>query len=256
MRWSMYLADFDYRITYIRGEDNTAADALSRMPDAMPNACLAACAMAHTRNAPKTPVAGILNIATDQSLLDAIITGYKTDDFAKQLTKDIDMGSIKGATLTDQLLYVGCRLVIPQNLQVHELLYNLTHDMLSHFGFDKSYESLCDSYYWLNMCRDLEKAYIPLCSECQCNKTRTSKPTGPLHPLPVPDHRFDTVTLDFIGPLPKEDGKDTILTMTDILGTDICITGTHSTYTAAQVAIVLFDEWYCENGLMLHFISD
>ena len=29
MCWSMYLADFDYEIKYIRGEDNTAADALS-----------------------------------------------------------------------------------------------------------------------------------------------------------------------------------------------------------------------------------
>ena len=29
MRWSMYLVDFDYSITYIHGELNTAADALS-----------------------------------------------------------------------------------------------------------------------------------------------------------------------------------------------------------------------------------
>jgi hypothetical protein len=226
------------------------------MPDAMPNTCLAACVMAHTHNAPKTLVAGILNIATDQSLLDAIIAGYKTDDFAKQLTKGIDMGSIEGATLTDQPLYVGHHLVIPQDLQVCELLYNLAHDTLSHFGFDKSYESLCDSCYWLNICWDLEKAYIPSCSEYQHNKTHTSKPTGPLHPLPVPDDRFDTVALDFIGPLHEEDGKDTILTMTDLLGADIHITGTHSTYTPAQVAVVLFDKWYCENGLMLHLISD
>ena len=210
MRWSMYLADFDYSIIYIRGEDNTAADALSRMPDAAPDACLAACAIAYTRNAPATHAAGILNITTDQSLLDAIITGYETDDFAKQLTKDIGMGSIEGATLTDKLLYVGRRLVIPQDLKVRELLYHLAHDTLGHFGFDKSYESLRGSYYWPNMRRDLEKAYIPSCTECQRNKNRTSKPTGPLHPLPVPDNRFDTVALDFIGPLPEEHGKDII----------------------------------------------
>ena len=256
MRWSMYLTDFDYEITYIRGEDNTAANALSRMPDTTPDACLAACAIAYTCNAPTTHAGGILNIATDQSLLDTIITGYKTDDFTKQLTKDIDMGSIEGATLTNKLLYVGRRLVIPQDLKVHELLYNLVHDTLGHFGFDKSYDSLCSSYYWLNMHRDLEKAHIPSCSECQRNKNCTSKPTGPLHPLPVLDHCFDTITLDFIGPLPEEDGKDTILTMTDLLGADICITGTHSTYTAAQVTVVLFDKWYCENGLMLHLVSD
>ena len=62
--------------------------------------------------------------------------------------------------------------------------------------------------------------------------------------------------LDFIGTLPEEHGKDTILTMADLLGTDIHIAATHSMYTAAQVAVILFDEWYCENGLMLHLISD
>jgi hypothetical protein len=81
---------------------------------------------------------------------------------------------------------------------------------------------------------------------------QTLKPTSPLHPLPVPDNQFDTVALDFIGPLPEEDGNATILTMTDLLGADIHIAGTHSTYTAAQIAIVLFNEWYCENSLMLH----
>jgi hypothetical protein len=106
------------------------------------------------------------------------------------------------------------------------------------------------------MRRDLENAYIPSCTKCQRNKTQTLKPTGPLHPLPVPDDRFDSVTLDFIGPLPEENGKDTILIMTDPLGADICIAGTHSSYTAAQVAMVLFNKWYCENGLMLNQVSD
>ena len=88
---------------------------------------------------------GILNITADQSLLDTIITGYETDNFAMQLAKDISMGSIKGATLTDKLLYVWCQLVIPQDLHICKLLYNLTHDTLGHFGFDKSYKSLWGS---------------------------------------------------------------------------------------------------------------
>jgi hypothetical protein len=64
------------------------------------------------------------------------------------------------------------------------------------------------------------------------------------------------VALDFVGPLPEEDGCDTILTITDALGADIRLIPTHSTYTAAQVATVLFDEWYCDNGLMTNLISD
>ena len=158
----MYMADFDYKITYIHSKENTC-------------------------NTPATHAAGILNITADQSLLDAIITSYETNSFAKQLMKDIDMGSIKGATFTNKLLYVGCQLVIPQNLKVHKLLYNLAHDTLGHFSFDKSYKSICGSYYWPNMNQDLENAYIQSCTECQQNKNWTLKPTGPLHLLPVPD---------------------------------------------------------------------
>ena len=99
-----------------------ATDALSCMPDVAPNTCLTACAMAYAWHAPTSPAVGILSITANQSLLDAIIIGYETDDFAKQLTKDISMGSIEGATLTDKLLYVGHRLVIPQNLHICELL--------------------------------------------------------------------------------------------------------------------------------------
>jgi hypothetical protein len=36
----------------------------------------------------------------------------------------------------------------------------------------------------------------------------------------------------------EEDGKDTILTMTDIVGTDIHITGTHSMYTTPWYSLM------------------
>ena len=257
-RWSMLMADFDYEIIYIRGEDNSAADALSRMPDEEPSAAFAACALARTRSPHPNPLlsAATLTVSADESLLTSIKDNYATDNFCKQLLEGIRAGSITGAHEENGLLYVGGRLVIPRELKVRELLYHLAHDTLGHFGFDKSYESLRNSYYWPNMRRDLEVAYIPSCSECQRNKDRTTRPTGPLHPLPVPDNRFDSVALDFIGPLPEEDGKDTILTMTDNLGADIQLIPIHSSYTAEQVAATFFDEWYCENGLMRHLISD
>jgi hypothetical protein len=41
------------------------------------------------------------------------------------------------------------------------------------------------------------------------------KPIGPLHPLPVPDGCCDSVAMDFIGLLPKDNGYDMILTSMD-----------------------------------------
>lgn len=106
------------------------------------------------------------------------------------------------------------------------------------------------------MCKDLEDVYVPSCKQCQRNKNHTSKPPGPLHPLPVPDARFDSVAIDFIGPLPPDDGYDSIITMTDQLGADLCIVPSHTTLTAKQFAIIFFDHWYCENGLPTNIVSD
>jgi len=77
-----------------------------------------------------------------------------------------------------------------------------------------------------------------------------------LHPLPVPDARGDSVAIDFIGPLPVDEGFDMIVTLTDGLGADIRILPCHSTASAEDVAHIFFDNWYCDNGLPLDIVSD
>jgi hypothetical protein len=106
------------------------------------------------------------------------------------------------------------------------------------------------------MRRDLEKAYIPSCTDCLRNKSSTCKPTGPLHPLPIPDERGNSVAINFIGPLPMDEGHDCILTMTGRLGSDIRIIPTNTTITAEDLALIFFEHWYCEDGLPCDIISD
>lgn len=127
---------------------------------------------------------------------------------------------------------------------------------LGHFGAEKSYETLRHSYYWPNMRKHLETAYVPSCPDCQRNKSRTNKPFGPLHPLPIPEQRGDSFAIDFIGPLPKDKGFDSIITITDRLNSDIQIIPTTVNLTAEKLANLFFDKWYCENGLPLEIISD
>jgi len=103
---------------------------------------------------------------------------------------------------------------------------------------------------------DLESLYIPTCIECQRAKGRTTKPTGPLHPLPVPDQRGDSIAIDFVGPCPLDDGFDGLVTITDRLGADIRIAPTHMDITAEHFVARFFDLWYCENGLPLNIVSD
>ena len=107
-----------------------------------------------------------------------------------------------------------------------------------------------------HMHRNLEAAYVPGCAECQRNKSSTMKPTGPLHPLPVPDQRGDSFVINFVGPLPEDEGHNMIVTFTDRLGTDVRIIPCNATLTAEELAVVFFNEWYCENVLPLEIISD
>jgi hypothetical protein len=87
-------------------------------------------------------------------------------------------------------------------------------------------------------------------------KAPTTKPTGPLHPLPIPDVRGDSIAIDFMGPCPCDNGFDCIVTITDRLGSDIRIAPTHMDISAERFATQFFDLWYCENGLRLNIISD
>ena len=200
------------------------------------------------------PIAATLLIHLNSSLIESIKAGYKDDPFC--LKTSHAHKSIDGIEWKHGLLYIGNCLVIPHVGTLREDRFRLAHDTLGHFGFEKSYNSLRDSYYWPNMRTDLQQAYIPACVDCQQDKGHTTKPVSPLHPLPIPEQRGDSIGIDFIGPCPLDDGFDVIVTITDWLGADIHITPTHMDITAEKFAAQFFDLWYCKNGLPLDIVSD
>ncbi|KAJ8497106.1 hypothetical protein ONZ45_g12185 [Pleurotus djamor] len=234
LRWQEFLADYDFEIRYIRGEDNTVADALSRtFVDDTP-LCAAA-----------------LQVHPDEELTRRIIAGYAKDPWCAKLASA--SSGMQGVSCRNGLFFIKDRLVIPRDPLVREWIFQLAHDALGHFGTAKSYSA---SFYWPNMRTDLETAYIPGCLDCQRNKSSTHKASGPLHPLPVPDDRFTSVAIDFVGPLPEDDGYDYLCTMTGRLGEDIRLVPCKSTITAEEFGVVFFDSWFCNNGLPADIVSD
>ena len=124
----------------------------------------------------RSGVSATFAISTDTSILCAIMDGYSSDPFAQKLSKT----DVPGVKLVNGLWYFGSCLLIPRVGDIREQLYHLAHDTLGHFGSDKSYANLKGDYYWPNMRRDLENAYIPSSADCQWNKSPTTKLPGPL----------------------------------------------------------------------------
>ena len=195
-----------------------------------------------------------IRFSIDDDTIVRLWNGYEADPWCDKL-----VSASKGMSKLchkDGLWFLNDRLIIPAKCGVREQIFRLAHDMLGHFGFHKTYENIRNSYYWPGMRTDLEKGYIPSCVDCQRNKSSTKPPVGPLHPLPIPDGRCDSISMNFIGPLPTDESHDCILTITDRLGSEVRVIPMSINLTAHQLAVLFFDNWYCENGLPMDIISD
>ena len=282
-RWMETLSIYDCKFVYVKGQDNTMADALSRYPSTQTTSDIKAQTLAHhpsfnfdynkiillnREKSSSTPLTSIASLSSSEPTVPKTITtftidddtvnklraGYKTDTWCQKLISA--SRGMPNLLVKDGLWFLGERLIIPADCGIREQIFRLAHDNLGHFGFHKTYESIQNSYFWPNMRKDLEEGYIPSCVDCSRDKSATSKPSGPLHPLPVPDERCQSISMDFIGPLPLDQGFDCILTITDRLGSDIRIIPTSTKLTAKELAVLFFDNWYCENGLPVDIISD
>jgi hypothetical protein len=129
-RWAEYLAHFNLTISYLKGEENTGADALSHLhvEDELITTSTAAA------------VTSALQISIDNSFKSDIVTGYVNDPFCKKLLALV--GSLPGLEQCNGLLFVTGSLIIPRVNPLQEHLFHLAHDTSGHFGSNKTYATL------------------------------------------------------------------------------------------------------------------
>ncbi|KAJ9522386.1 hypothetical protein QJQ45_008324 [Haematococcus lacustris] len=132
------------------------------------------------------------------------------------------------------------------------------HDVptAGHLGRDKTYLRLSRLVYWPRMAAAVHD-YIRTCTHCQRNKSSTTKPFGLLQPLPVPQHRWEQVSMDLITQLPVTSaGHDAIVVFVDKLTKMIHTVPTTTTVSAPELAQLFFDSVFKYHGLPKVIISD
>jgi hypothetical protein len=153
--------------------------------------------------------------------------------------------------IPDRVLYKGRAL--------REIIISEAHSLLAHLGSLKTLTYLKDHVWWKSMAEDV-KRYCESCTTCARSKPTNQKPFGLLNPLEVPTYPWESIGIDFVGPLPESkdrDGKYNAITVViDLLTAMVHLIPSCINYKAAQVAELVFAEIYKHHSLPRSIVSD
>lgn len=116
----------------------------------------------------------------------------------------------KNFTIGNRVLYQiseGKRLLcIPkgkhQRCSICEIVIAEVHGILAYLGHRKTLAYLKDHVWWKTMVNDTQK-YCESCMTCSRIKPSNQKPYGLLNPLNLLNIPWDSIRIDFVGPLPE-----------------------------------------------------
>jgi hypothetical protein len=119
--------------------------------------------------------------------------------------------------IDDIIYYKGRIFLVPESLFKVKVLQAF-HDspLAGHQGFIKTYRQVRERFAWKGMKEDVMH-HVRECTTFQENKDEHTHPTGLLQPLPIPEHKWESISMDFITGLPKTQGKDCIFVVVDRL---------------------------------------
>src|ERR1700735_229860 len=91
---------------------------------------------------------------------------------------------------------------------------------------------------------------------CMRTKAICQPPTGELHPLPMPDEPWDTISVDFIVELPQSEGKDSVMVVVDSVTKHGHFIDTVTTISAASSARLYVQHIWKHHGIPRQVILD
>ena len=88
-----------------------------------------------------------------------------------------------------------------------EIIIAQAHEVLRHFGLQKTADHIQHHYWWPFIGQDVEQ-YCKMCPICQTMKSGAQKVPGLLHSLPIPTCPWESIAMDFVGPFPESNGHN------------------------------------------------
>ena len=99
--------------------------------------------------------------------------------------------------------------------------------------------------------------HIQKCLTCQLVKAEHQRPSGKLQPLPIPDGKWDQITMDFVTGLPVvRGGYDSIWVIVDRLTKSAHFLPVKTRYNVEQLAEIYVKEIVRLHGIPQSIVSD
>jgi hypothetical protein len=268
-RWSQLLSQFNFKIVYRPGPAGGKPDALTRRSGDLPNEgddCSLENQMTIIK--PENILHALAMTASNQpdtspTLSQLFHKAYDTDPFPKVLemlkngTKQCKDITLAECEEHNNLLLYRWQIWVPdyEPLKLH--LMQQHHDTLTagYPGRSKTLEYLSRTYTWPKMHADVDR-YTRNCHTCQCSKPNWHVLFGVLRPLPIPEHPWQDISMDFITGLPWSDGYDAIWVVVDQLTKERHLIPCRTDVDAKELANLFIAHIFCLHGLPLTIISD
>ena len=123
-------------------------------------------------------------------------------------------------------------------------------------AYQKTIATARKQYFWPGMKKDMAE-YISRCMKCQQVKVEHQHPVGLLQPLPIPEWKWEVISMDFITGLPMTWRQhDSIMVVVDKLKKVAHFIPVKSTYETGDIAKIFMKEIFKLHGLPKAIVSD
>jgi hypothetical protein len=242
IRWLEFLCEYDFDIKHIKGKENKVVDALNRKVHE-----LHATAISMYRTEIKDRILDAANVDLQYKRLVAKIPQCE----GPQTQESYTLG-------TSGLLLYKNKVYVPNDRELKLAILKEMHNAAyaGHPGYQKTVEVVKSHYFWPGLKKEIVE-YIARCMECQKVNVEHRHPAGLLHPLPIPEWKWDMVTMDFITGLPRTSKQhDSIMVVVDKLTKDAHFIPLKTTHRVVDVADIFLNEVARLHGIPKTIVSD
>jgi len=265
-RWSLYLARFDFKLVHRPGRSMRKPNTLSWRPDhgkgASDNENVV---LLRPELIAVQALEGLHLEGPEQDMLREIRQGNQRGEQEEPVAKaarELRQASSKTVHSTewsdeDGVLQFRGKIYVPRNPDLRRRVVSLCHDtkVAGHPRRWKTLELVSRNYWWPQMSRYIGR-YVSTCDLCLRTKPIRQALVGELHPLQIPDSRWDTLSVDFVVELPLSSGHDAVMTVVDLVSKQAHFIPTHTTVTAEGAARLFLHQVWKLHSLPKCVISD